>query len=41
MIETSLIVADLGKSKGFEVVDVIEHDLSKADKGKIGAEDIP
>lgn len=40
MIETSLILADLGKSAGFEVVDVIEHGLSKADKGKIGVEDI-
>lgn len=39
-IETSSIMADLGKSVGFKVVDVIEHGLSKADKGKIGVEDI-
>ncbi|MBL7135671.1 MAG: hypothetical protein ISS81_03635 [Candidatus Marinimicrobia bacterium] len=39
-IETSSILADLGKSVGFKVVDVIEHGLSKADKGKIGIEDI-
>ncbi len=40
IIETSSILADLGKSAGFKVVDVIEHGLSKADKGKIGVEDI-
>ena len=40
VIETSPILADLGKSVGFKVVDVIEHGLSKADKGKIGVEDI-
>jgi tRNA G10 N-methylase Trm11 len=40
LIETSPILADLGKSMGFKVVDVIEHGLSKADKGKIGVEDI-
>jgi tRNA G10 N-methylase Trm11 len=40
LIETSPILADLGKSVGFKVVDVIEHGLSKADKGKIGVEDI-
>lgn len=39
-IETSSILADLGRSVGFKVVDVIEHGLSKADKGKIGVEDI-
>jgi len=40
IIETSPILADLGKSVGFKVVDVIQHGLSKADKGKIGVEDI-
>ncbi len=40
IIETSSILADLGKSVGFKVIDVIEHGLSKADKGKIGVEDI-
>lgn len=40
IIETSLILADIGKSVGFKVVDIIEHGLSKADKGKIGVEDI-
>jgi tRNA G10 N-methylase Trm11 len=40
VIETSPILADLGRSVGFKVVDVIEHGLSKADKGKIGVEDI-
>lgn len=40
VIETSPILADLGKSVGFSVVDIIEHGLSKADKGKIGIEDI-
>ncbi|MEW5692832.1 MAG: hypothetical protein AB1765_06015 [Candidatus Hydrogenedentota bacterium] len=39
-IETSSILADLGRSVGFKVSDVIEHGLSKADKGKIGVEDI-
>ena len=39
-IQTSSILADLGKSVGFKVADVIEHGLSKADKGKIGVEDI-
>jgi tRNA G10 N-methylase Trm11 len=39
-IETSSILADLGKSVGFKVVDIIEHGLSKADKGRIGVEDI-
>lgn len=40
IIETSSILADIGKSAGFRIVDVIEHGLSKADKGKIGVEDI-
>ncbi len=40
VIETSPILGDLGKSAGFKFVDVIEHGLSKADKGKIGIEDI-
>lgn len=40
IIDTSSILADIGKSAGFKVVDVIEHGLSKADKGKIGVEDI-
>lgn len=39
-IETSAILADLGKSVGFKVADIIEHGLSKADKGKIGVENI-
>jgi DNA modification methylase len=40
LIETSPIIADLGKSVGFKVIGIIEHGLSKADKGKIGVEDI-
>ncbi len=40
VIETSSILVDLGKSTGFKLIDVIEHGLSKADKGKIGVEDI-
>lgn len=40
VIETSPILGDLGKSVGFKLGDVIEHGLSKADKGKIGIEDI-
>jgi len=40
IIETSSILGDLGKSVGFKLIDVIEHGLSKADKGKIGVEDI-
>lgn len=40
VIGTSPILGDLGKSVGFKLVDVIEHGLSKADKGKIGVEDI-
>ena len=39
-VDTSKILADLGESLGFKVVDVIEHGLSKADKGKINVEDI-
>ena len=39
-IETSAILADLGESVGFKVADIIEHGLSKADKGRIGIEDI-
>ena len=40
IIETSAILGDLGESVGFKLVDIIEHGLSKADKGKIGVEDI-
>lgn len=40
VVETSTLLGDLGKSVGFKLVDVIEHGLSKADKGKIGVEDI-
>jgi len=40
IIDTSTVLADLGESVGFKVVDVIEHGLSKADKGKIGVENI-
>jgi tRNA G10 N-methylase Trm11 len=40
IVESSSILADLGKAAGFKVIDVIEHGLSKADKGKIGVEDI-
>ncbi|HOL05704.1 MAG TPA: DNA methyltransferase [Syntrophorhabdaceae bacterium] len=40
LIETSSILGDLGKQAGFKLVDIIEHGLSKADKGKIGVEDI-
>lgn len=40
VIDTSTVLADLGKSVGFKVIDVIEHGLSKADKGKVGVEDI-
>ncbi|MEM4641154.1 MAG: hypothetical protein QXW65_01400 [Candidatus Pacearchaeota archaeon] len=39
-IDTSPIIADLGKSEGFELANVIQHGLSKADKGKIYVEDI-
>jgi len=40
IIETSPVLADLGRSAGFKLVYVIEHGLSKADEGKIGVEDI-
>jgi hypothetical protein len=40
IVETSSILAELGKSVGFKLADIIEHGLSKADKGKIGVEDI-
>lgn len=40
IVDTSPVLGDLGKSVGFKLVDVIEHGLSKADKGKIGVEDI-
>jgi len=39
-IETSKILADLGISEGFKLVEIIQHGLSKADKGKINVEDI-
>mgnify|MGYP000140014030 CR=1 FL=1 len=39
-IETSTILADLGISEGFKVHQVIQHGLSKADKGKINVEEI-
>jgi len=39
-IETSKILADLGISEGFKLSAVIQHGLSKADKGKIDVEDI-
>ncbi|NPA34407.1 MAG: hypothetical protein GXO48_05710 [Chlorobi bacterium] len=39
-IETSTVIADLGISEGFELSKVIQHGLSKADKGKINVEDI-
>lgn len=40
IVETSSILADLGVSVGFKLVDVIEHGLSKADKGNISVENI-
>ncbi|MEO0075343.1 MAG: hypothetical protein ABIK31_04450 [candidate division WOR-3 bacterium] len=40
VIETSSILSDLGKAVGFRLNDIIEHGLSKADKGKIAIEDI-
>jgi tRNA G10 N-methylase Trm11 len=40
IIETANILTDIGKSVGFKLVDTIEHGLSKADKGKIGVEEI-
>jgi tRNA G10 N-methylase Trm11 len=39
-IETSGILADLGVSEGFKLARIIQHGLSKADKGKINVEDI-
>lgn len=39
-IETSGILADLGVSEGFKLAGIIQHGLSKADKGKINVEDI-
>ncbi len=39
-VETYPILADIGKSAGFKVVDIIGHGLSKADKGRIGVEEI-
>jgi tRNA G10 N-methylase Trm11 len=39
-IDTSPIIADLGKSEGFKLLEIIQHGLSKADKGKIHVEDI-
>jgi len=39
-IETSAILVDLGISEGFKVSQVIQHGLSKADKGKINVEEI-
>ena len=34
-IETSKVLADLGMSEGFKLMEIIQHGLSKADKGKI------
>jgi len=39
-IETSKVLADLGVSERFKLAGVIQHGLSKADKGKINVEDI-
>jgi len=39
-IETSKILADLGISERFKLAEIIQHGLSKADKGKINVEDI-
>jgi len=39
-IETSKVLADLGTSEGFKLAKIIQHGLSKADKGKINVEDI-
>ncbi|KAA0003847.1 MAG: hypothetical protein FE044_00940 [Thermoplasmata archaeon] len=39
-IETSKVLADLGISEGFKLARIIQHGLSKADKGKINVEDI-
>ncbi|MEO0223917.1 MAG: DNA methyltransferase [candidate division WOR-3 bacterium] len=40
IIETAKVLVDLGISAGFKVSQLIEHGLSKADKGKIGVEEI-
>jgi len=39
-IETSKVLADLGISEDFKLAGIIQHGLSKADKGKINVEDI-
>jgi len=39
-IETSKVLVDLGISEGFKLAGIIQHGLSKADKGKINVEDI-
>jgi len=39
-VETSKILVDLGISEGFKLSKVIQHGLSKADKGKINVESI-
>jgi len=39
-VDTSKVLADLGVSEGFKLAKVIQHGLSKADKGKINVEDI-
>jgi len=39
-IETSKVLTDLGISEGFKLAGIIQHGLSKADKGKINVEDI-
>jgi len=39
-IETSKVLVDLGISEGFKLAGIIQHGLSKADKGKINMEDI-
>ena len=39
-VDTSKVLADLGASEGFKLAKVIQHGLSKADKGKINVEDI-
>jgi len=39
-IDTSKVLADLGISEGFNLSGIIQHGLSKADKGKIDVEDI-
>ena len=39
-IETSKVLKELGISEGFKLAGIIQHGLSKADKGKINVEDI-